>query len=228
LAEPANSATRAPGAGLALGLLLAINLFNYLDRQILSAVQPSIEAQFGRTKAEMGLLASMFLISYTFAAPIFGWLGDRWPRWWLVGLGVILWSLASGGTGLATTFGMLILTRALIGVGEGAYGPVAPSLIADLFPVAQRGRKLSWFYAAIPVGSALGYVLGGQMADADHFGWRWAFYVVMPPGVLLGIACYLMREPKRGQSDAVEHRHAKLAVRLRRQSFVREFCFELL
>jgi MFS family permease len=144
---------------------------------------------------------SMFLISYTVAAPLFGWLGDRAPRWKLVAVGVILWSLASGGTGLAATFGVMLLTRALIGVGEAAYGPVAPSLISDLFPVERRGGVMAWFYMAIPVGSALGYVLGGLMAE--HFGWRWAFYVVVPPGVLLGLLCLRMREPPRGAADAV-------------------------
>jgi MFS family permease len=144
---------------------------------------------------------SMFLISYTVAAPLFGWLGDRAPRWKLVAVGVILWSLASGGTGLAATFGVMLLTRALIGVGEAAYGPVAPSLISDLFPVERRGGVMAWFYMAIPVGSALGYVLGGLMAE--HFGWRWAFYVVVPPGVLLGLLCLGMREPPRGAADAV-------------------------
>ena len=94
--------TKQPGARAALALLLAINLFNYLDRQVLSAVQMRLEGEFGRSKAEIGLLASMFLISYTFAAPVFGWLGDRMPRWWLVGVGVIIWSLASGGTGWRT------------------------------------------------------------------------------------------------------------------------------
>ena len=120
--------------------------------------------------AERGLLMSMFLVSYTLAAPLFGWLGDRAPRWRLIAVGVILWSLASGGTGLATGFVTLMLTRALIGVGEAAYGPVAPSLISDLFPVERRGGVLAWFYMAIPVGSALGFVLGGWMAA--RYGWR--------------------------------------------------------
>src|SRR3954454_22860985 len=97
---------RLPGARAALLLLLAINLFNYLDRQILSAVQPKIESAFGRSKAEIGLLASMFLVSYTVVAPLFGWLGDRFSRWWLVAIGVAVWSLASGGTGLAAAFGV--------------------------------------------------------------------------------------------------------------------------
>jgi MFS family permease len=199
---------KGPHPTTALALLLAINLFNYLDRQILSAVLPKVEAEFGRSKAEGGLAASMFLISYTFISPLFGWLGDRMSRWLLVGIGVIVWSLASGGTGLATSFGVLLLTRALIGVGEGAYGPVAPTLISDLYPVAKRGRKLAWFYVAIPVGSALGYVLGGAMAGS--LGWRWAFYLVVPPGILLGMLSFFMREPPRGHADQITHRTARL------------------
>jgi len=192
---------RLPGARTALALLLAINLFNYIDRYVLAAVLPKVGEQFSVGKGELGLLMSMFLVSYTVTAPIFGWLGDRWSRWKLVAVGVILWSLASGGTGLATTFAMMLMTRALIGVGEAAYGPVAPSLLSDLFPVERRGGVMAWFYMAIPVGSALGFVLGGKMADL--VGWRWAFYVVVPPGVLLGLLCLLMREPPRGAADAV-------------------------
>jgi MFS family permease len=194
-----------PGARKALALLLAINLFNYIDRQMLAAVVPKIEAEFHKSKSELGLLMSMFLISYTVAAPIFGWLGDRMSRWLLVGVAVIFWSLASGATGLATTFAIMMITRALIGVGEAAYGPAAPSLISDLFPVDRRGGVLAWFYMAIPVGSALGYVLGGAMADTA-LGWRWAFYLVVPPGILLGILCFLMPEPQRGASDDGTHR----------------------
>jgi MFS family permease len=190
-----------PGARSALALLLAINLFNYIDRYVLAAVLPKIGEQFSVGKRDQGVATSMFLITYTVIAPLFGWLGDRWSRWKLIAVGVILWSLASGGTGLATSFALLLATRALIGVGEGAYGPVAPSLISDLFPVNRRGGVMAWFYMAIPVGSALGYVLGGYMA-VNH-GWRSAFYVVVPPGVLLGVLALWMRDPPRGAADAV-------------------------
>jgi MFS family permease len=193
---------RLTGARTALALLLAINLFNYIDRYVLAAVLPKVGEQFGVGKRDQGLAMSMFLISYTVAAPLFGWIGDRTPRWKLIAVGVILWSLASGGTGLATSFGVLLLTRALIGVGEGAYGPVAPSLISDLFPVERRGGVMAWFYMAIPVGSALGVVYGGWVAE--RFGWRWAFYLVVPPGVVLGLLCLLLREPPRGAADAAE------------------------
>jgi MFS family permease len=97
---------------------------------------------------------------------------------------------------------VLFVTRCFVGIGEAAYGPVAPTVIADLYPVKQRGSKLAWFYCAIPVGSAFGYILGGQVS-AWTGDWRWAFYVVVPPGILLGLWCFLMRDPPRGQADAV-------------------------
>lgn len=197
-----------PGAGRALALLLAINLFNYIDRYILAAVEPLVRTEFfpdpsqeAGAKGKMGLLATAFMVSYMVAAPLFGWCSDRVRRWAIVGLGVLVWSLASGGSGLATTFGILLLTRCFVGIGEAAYGPTAPTIIADLYPVARRGAVLSWFYVAIPVGSALGYTLGGQIAHLLN--WRWAFYLVVPPGILLGILCFFFREPPRGVSDGV-------------------------
>ena len=201
--QPAGEAPL-PGARSALVLLLAINMFNYIDRQVLAAVEPDIRRDFFQAndpsaKIWMGWLSSAFLLSYMFLAPVFGFLADRWSRWLLVGVGVVIWSLASGASGLAATFTLLLLTRCFVGVGEAAYGPVAPSVISDLYPVSIRGKVLAWFYAAIPVGSALGYTLGGQMAGT--LGWRWAFYVVVPPGLLLAVLCYFMREPPRGLID---------------------------
>jgi len=197
----------APRAGLALALLLAINLFNYIDRQVLSAVLKRIELDADlfqpddpwlRTK--LGLLATAFMASYMVLAPVFGRLSDRVPRWWVVGLGVILWSIASGASGLAGTYAALLLTRCFVGVGEAAYGPVAPSMLSDLYPERSRGRVLAGFYLAIPVGSALGFVIGGQVAEWTG-DWRWAFYVVVVPGLLLGLFCFLMREPPRQTAD---------------------------
>lgn len=193
----------APRAGFALALLLSINLFNYIDRQVLSAVLKRIEldADIFRPddpwlKTKLGLLATAFMASYMLLAPVFGRLTDRAPRWWVVGLGVILWSLASGASGLAGTYAALLLTRCCVGVGEAAYGPVAPSMLSDLYPERSRGKVLAGFYLAIPVGSALGFVLGGQVAEWTG-DWRWAFYVVVAPGILLGLLCFLMREPPR-------------------------------
>ncbi|MCC7086737.1 MAG: MFS transporter [Pirellulales bacterium] len=184
------------GARWSLCLLLAINLFNYIDRQVLAAVVPVVQTEFKASDREMGLLATAFLLSYMGFAPLFGWLADRFGRWMLVGIGVILWSLASGASGLATELGVMLLTRTFVGIGEAAYGPIAPTIISDLFPIERRGRVLAWFYTAIPVGSALGYLLGGQVVGCG-WSWHWAFFLVVPPGILLGILALLMCDPPR-------------------------------
>ena len=188
-----------PGAYTALALLLGINLFNYIDRYVLAAVEPEIRAFFftpgdPNAMAVSGLLGTAFFVTYMLSAPALGWLSDRFSRWLIVGIAVILWSLASGASGLAATFGILLFTRILVGIGEGGYGPAAPTILADLFPLAVRGRVLSVFFAAIPVGGALGYVLGGLISA--HLGWRWAFFLVTPPGLLLGLLCFTQRDPR--------------------------------
>jgi MFS family permease len=195
------------GARSALFLLLTINLFNYIDRQVLAALEPDIRATFfapGDIDAmtKTGLLADAFFVTYMLSAPILGLLADRISRWMIVGCAVILWSLASGGSGLAATFAMLFATRICVGIGEGGYGPAAPTILADLFPIETRGRIMAVFYAAIPVGSALGYVIGGLVGA--NLGWRWAFYLVTPPGLLLGLLCFLQRDPRVGSHQAVQ------------------------
>lgn len=187
------------GARSALFLLLAINLFNYIDRQVLAALEPDIRASFFSANdvnamTKTGFLAVAFFVTYMVSAPILGLLADRYSRWIIVGLAVILWSLASGGSGLAATFGILFATRIFVGIGEGGYGPAAPSMLSDLFPIETRGRIMAIFYTAIPVGSALGYVIGGLVGV--HLGWRWAFYLITPPGLLLGLLCFWQRDPR--------------------------------
>ncbi len=189
------------GARGALFLLLAINLFNYIDRQILAALEPDIRADFfapGDVNAmtKTGLLGDAFFVTYMISAPILGLLADRFSRWIIIGSAVILWSLASGASGLAATFAILFATRIFVGIGEGGYGPAAPTILADLFPIETRGRMMAVFYTAIPVGSALGYVIGGLIGA--HLGWRWAFYLVAPPGLLLGLLCFWQRDPRVG------------------------------
>ena len=193
------SARPAPGARTALWLLLAINLFNYIDRQVLASVEPEIRAHFfpagaPNAHALTGLLGTAFLVSYMISAPIFGWLADRMSRWLIIGTSVILWSAATAASGLVSTFALLFTMRLFVGVGEGGYGPAAPTIIADLFPLALRGRVLSYFYVALPVGSALGYAIGGFVTS--HWGWQTAFFAVAPPGLLLGIFCFLRRDPR--------------------------------
>jgi MFS family permease len=197
-----------PGARTALVLLLGINLFNYIDRQILAAVEPEIRATFfahGDLNAmtKTGLLGTAFLITYMLSAPVLGFLADRISRWVIVGAAVLLWSLASGGSGLAATFGMLFATRVCVGIGEGAYGPAAPTILSDLYSIETRGRVMAIFCAAIPVGSALGYVIGAAVIWA-HLDWRWAFYMVAPPGLLLGLLCFWQRDPRVASHHIVQ------------------------
>jgi MFS family permease len=204
-----DSAAKKPmsGARSALFLLLAINLFNYIDRQVLAALEPDIRANFfapGDVNAmtKTGLLGDAFFVTYMISAPILGLLADRFSRWIIVGSAVILWSVASGASGLAATFAILFLTRIFVGIGEGGYGPAAPTILSDLFPIETRGRIMAVFYTAIPVGSALGYVIGGLIGV--HLGWRWAFYLVAPPGLLLGLLCFRQRDPRVGARHLVQ------------------------
>ena len=204
---------RIPGARQALILLLAVNLFNYIDRQVLASVEPEIRhtffgSDYAHAMEKTGWLAPAFLVSYMISAPIFGWLADRTSRWIIIGAGVILWSLATAASGLAGTFMFLLITRLFVGVGEGAYGPAAPTIIADVFPLLRRGHAMSFFYVAIPVGSALGYAIGGFVAS--HWNWQTAFFVVAPPGLLMGIGCFFLRDPR---NDAVKT--ARQRARLR-------------
>jgi MFS family permease len=202
-----------PGAGRALALLLGINLFNYIDRYILAAVEPLISDQFfagasDAAQAKTGSLATFFLLSYMVLAPLFGALSDRFSRWMIVAGGVAVWSLASGWSGLSTTFAMLIVSRVFVGVGEAAYGPAAPTIISDMYPIERRGLMLSLFYLAIPVGSALGYVIGGFLGK--HYGWRWPFYSVVGPGLMLAMLCLFMRDPRTLLEPSVVAKRPKL------------------
>jgi len=221
MSDPAPNSAPLPQATpkvalVSVALLLFINLFNYIDRYVLAAVEPLIRAEFFPAGAaddktaglRMGLLATAFLVSYMVAAPIFGWLADRWKRWAIVGIGVTVWSIASGGSGMATMWLAMLLMRVMVGIGEAAYGPTAPTLISDLFPVQRRGAVLAWFYAAIPVGSALGYVMGGLVTKFTT--WHWAFLLTLPPGLILGAMCFFMKDPPRGASDGATHHRASL------------------
>src|SRR5206468_6740653 len=129
-----------------------------------------------------------------------GWLGDSGKRLRLIATGVFVWSIATVASGLAPTYGWLLLARAIVGIGEASYAVVTPSLLSDCYPAERRARVLGIFYAAIPVGSALGYVVGGLVGE--HFGWRAAFFVAGAPGMVLAFVLLLLAEPRRGAYDA--------------------------
>jgi MFS transporter, Spinster family, sphingosine-1-phosphate transporter len=182
-----------------LWLLFAVNLFNYIDRQILFAVFPAVKTDLALTDTQLGLLASAFMWVYLSVAPVFGVLADRRSRPRLMGLGVGIWSVATALSGMVRSYGQLLFGRALVGVGEASYGSVAPAMLSDAFEPAHRGRALAVFSMAIPVGSALGYLLGGLFERA--FGWRAAFFIVGIPGMWLAWSVGRLSDVARGGPD---------------------------
>lgn len=184
----------------ALAVLTLINLFNYLDRWIVAALAESMKhSELRLSDTQLGSLMTGFIIVYMVAAPLFGSLGDVRSRTRLLGLGVAIWSVATALAGFARSYTSLFAARAAVGVGEAAYGTISPALLADYFPRERRGRVFAIFFAAIPVGSALGYVVGGLV---DHyFGWRQAFFIAGVPGLVLAALALRLYDPPRGAQD---------------------------
>jgi MFS family permease len=200
---PGSASRRAAVYGLSL--LTLLNFVNYIDRSILSAVLGSIRAEFGLSHAAGGFIATAFLTAYFITSPIFGRLGDRLSRTRLMAVGVGVWSVATAGAGIARNYVQLLLSRAVVGVGEAAYASISPALISDYYPASRRGRAFAIFYVAIPVGMAVGYVLGGEIEYAFH-SWRSVFFIVGLPGVLLALLTLTAPDPPRGIHDGLDER----------------------
>jgi MFS family permease len=186
----------------ALALLTALNLLNYIDRSVLYAVQDLIKAEFHRSDAAFGMLTSVFFVFYMCAAPFMGPLAERFSRKPVIIAGALIWSGATLLTAVTHDFTGLVIRHTLVGVGEASFVILSPTFVADMFPENHRGRVMGIFYLAIPVGTALGYVLGGMMGPA--YGWRAPFYVGAAPGVLLAFLLLFLPEPEWGQFDPQE------------------------
>ena len=186
----------------ALGVLTALNLLNYADRNVLFAVQKLVQEEFHLSFKRVGLLTSAFLGFYMLAAPFVGPLADRYSRKLIIVVGAIFWSGLTLLTAVTHTYTELLVRHTLVGVGEATFVTIAPTFVADLFAEKVRGRILGVFYLAIPVGSALGYLLGGYLAP--RHGWRFPFYIAAAPGFVLALAVLFLKEPPRGQFDSVK------------------------
>jgi MFS family permease len=189
----------------ALLVLTLINMLNYIDRYVVPPLFESLRqdpAMGNPSDAQLGWLMTAFLLVYMVFSPLFGTLGDRMSRMRLIAFGVALWSCATTMGGFVGSFAMLFAARAMVGVGEAAYGPISPAVLADYHAPKTRGRIMSIFYCAIPIGSALGYVLGG-LVDA-HFGWRAALFVAGIPGLLLALLALTVKDPPRGRWEGAE------------------------
>ncbi len=198
-AAPA-STTVAEGARYAVLVLTAMNLLNYVDRYVPSAVKALFKKDLGLTDTETSLPLTAFVIVYMLASPVFSTLADRWPRRVIIAAGVALWSLATAGAALATGFWTFLAARALVGVGEAAYATLAPAVLSDFYPADKRNRVLTMFYVAIPVGAALGFGIGGFLGKM--VGWRAAFLACGLPGIVAALLALKIRDPLEGAARA--------------------------
>ena len=186
----------------ALILLTTLNLLNYIDRSVLFAVQDLVKTEFRVSDAKIGLLTSVFLICYTIAAPFMGPLADKYSRKLIIVLGAVAWSGTTLLTATVHSYESLLIRHTLVGIGEASFVTISPTFVADLFPEKQRGRVLGVFYMAIPVGTALGYLLGGHFGTL--YGWRMPFYIAGIPGFFLAAAMMFVPEPERGRFDSLK------------------------
>ena len=183
----------------ALSLLTALNFFNYIDRSILFAVQPLVQKKFALDNSHIGFLTSAFMLCYVVAAPVIVPLADRYPRKWIMAAGAFVWSLATLLTAVTHSYDQLLLRYAIVGIGEATFLAISPAFLSDLFSETIRGRVMGFFYVATPVGTALGYVVGGFFGH--RYGWRAPFMVSALPGLVLAFGVLALREPLRGASD---------------------------
>ena len=164
---------------MTMAVLVYVNLINYMDRLTLAGILEEVKQEFDANDARAGILQTAFILSYMLFAPLFGYLGDRYSRKYLMAAGVFLWSvltllgsLVSGnpsnhGKGwLHPDFLLFLSCRAMVGIGEASYSTIAPTLISDMFVGDRRSKMLGLFYFAIPVGSGLGYIVGSETARA--------------------------------------------------------------
>ena len=186
----------------ALILLTSLNFLNYVDRNVLFAVQPLVQEEFHVTNAQIGYLTSAFLGFYMIAAPLVGPLADRYSRKLIIFVGAVFWSALTLLTAVTHTYTELLIRHTLVGIGEATFVTIAPTFVADLFAEDRRGRVLGVFYLALPVGSAAGYLLGGNLAPTH--GWRFPFYIAAAPGFMLALAVLFLKEPERGQFDSMK------------------------
>jgi MFS family permease len=186
-------------ATAALVLLTALNFLNYIDRNVLFAVQPLIQKEFHVDDAKIGFLTSAFFVCYMVAAPLIAPLADRYSRKWIMAAGAFVWSAATLLSAVTHTYDELLLRHVIVGIGEATFVAISPAFLADLFPENIRGRVMGFFYLATPVGSALGFIAGGYLGH--RYGWRAPFMICGIPGFLLALGVLALKEPVRGASD---------------------------
>lgn len=186
----------------ALGLLTVVYLLNFLDRSLIYILFAPIKKEMVLSDLQLALLGTTsFVIFYTLLGIPFGKMADRVVRKKMIAVGLAVWSLFSGLTGFADSFWTIFLCRVMVGIGEATLGPAAFSMLSDYFPVRMRATASAIYSIGIPIGGGLAFFLGGWIGQT--LGWRWAFYLLGFPGLLIAILVMLMREPVRGQTEKI-------------------------
>ncbi|ABF40835.1 major facilitator superfamily (MFS) transporter [Candidatus Koribacter versatilis Ellin345] len=203
----ARSIVSPAAARVTLLILTLLNFFNYIDRSILFAVQPQVQAEFHCSDRQIGLLTSAFFFTYMCFAPFVGPLADRFTRKYIMAIGAIVWSVATLLTAVTHSYDVLLFRHAIVGIGEATFVTITPSFVSDLFPEEKRARIMAIFYMAIPVGTAIGYLVGGYLGH--RHGWRMPFYVCAIPGMIMGLLLLLVPEPVRGSHDTIVATHER-------------------
>lgn len=207
---------------ITVGVLVYVNLINYMDRLTIAGILDDVKKEFNANNAMGGLLQTAFIVSYMIFAPLFGYLGDRYSRKAIMAAGVFLWSIftliGSFMSGRPEhlekqwgnpDFWAFLGCRAMVGIGEASYSTIAPTIISDMFVKDMRSKMLALFYFAIPVGSGLGYIVGSETAKA--FGhWQWGLRATPVAGIIavVLILVFLM-DPPRGESEGHQDMQAQ-------------------
>jgi MFS family permease len=188
---------------LVVGMLWFVCLFNYADRQAIFSVFTLLRSEMGLNTIQLGFVGSSFMLVYALALPFAGVVGDRVGRKTLILAGLVFWSFITLATALATEYWHLLLFRGLEGFGEAFYFPASMSLISDYHGRGTRSRAMAIHQSSVYAGTIAGGTLAGFMAE--RYGWRSGFYVFGSLGVVLGVVLLgLLKEPRRGQADALE------------------------
>jgi MFS family permease len=173
-------------------------MVNYMDRQVLAVTVEPIKQEFGLSDAQIGMIFTMFFMGMAFFAFPSAYLVDRWSRRKAISVMAFLWSAFTFATGLARNFLSLFIPRFLVGVGEAGFTSGGTPLIAAAFPRRSRSKAMGVFNLAIPIGAALGMLLGGILSK--NFGWRAPFFIFCIPGIVLGVLVLFCKDYK-----TVEH-----------------------
>jgi MFS family permease len=200
-------------------LLFLLYMFDYIDRSIVTSMFTSIEKDWGISHTQSGLLVSAVywaIVLLTFPVSI---LVDRWSRSKTIGIMAILWSLATALCALTGNFVQLFMARMLIGVGEAGYAPGGSAMISGLYPVEKRARMMGLWNASIPLGSAIGVLLGGIIAV--KLGWKHAFGLVAIPGLLVAILFLFVKDYKTVDLSFFDKSRNK--VKMEKKDIIKEF-----